>query len=197
MESDFASEWRQLKADALARRTAAGEGDCDDGDGSPSGMPAPDGGPSSASTAETPPARGPLSVPHVQDVQGHGRVAPEDVRVRAEAELRHFRRQRVRVPLDEAGGPLTVAFGGIDWICAFTDETALAAFHRARGSGEPGLPVSRVPGAYLLDEVIPAAGFPCGVAVDAAGPEVRMYPPLRGIVPDRAALDRGVAPPGL
>ncbi|MFB0626506.1 hypothetical protein [Streptomyces sp. AB3(2024)] len=35
--------------------------------------------------------------------------------------------------------------------------------------------------------------FPCGVALDAAGPDGAVFPPVRGIVPDAVALDGEVA----
>lgn len=37
--------------------------------------------------------------------------------------------------------------------------------------------------------MIPALDFPCGVALDAAGPDGIVFPPVRGLVPDGAALD--------
>ncbi|MEU9608538.1 hypothetical protein [Streptomyces sp. NPDC048057] len=109
----------------------------------------------------------------------------------ARARLTAFRSRLALVPLDEGDGLLTVSFGSLDWICAFTDEDALARFARARDEAGREWTYRKVTGALLLDEVVPAAGFPCGVALDPAGPDPVMYPPLRGIVPDRAALDRG------
>ncbi|MGW5678564.1 SseB family protein [Streptomyces sp. NPDC003860] len=109
----------------------------------------------------------------------------------AQARLGAFRSRPALVPLDDGDGLLTVSFGGLDWICAFTDEDALARFAHARDEAGREWTYRKVTGALLLDEVVPAAGFPCGVALDAAGPDPVMYPPLRGIVPDRAALDGG------
>ncbi|WP_323183408.1 SseB family protein [Streptomyces sp. NBC_00091] len=83
--------------------------------------------------------------------------------------------------------------GGLDWICAFSDEEALARFAQARGEAGRAWEFRRVRGARLLDEVVPALDFPCGVALDAAGPDGAVFPPVRGIVPDSAAVDGEVA----
>lgn len=107
----------------------------------------------------------------------------------AEARLAEFRGRVVLVPLDERGGLWTAELGGLDWLCAFSGEVALARFAEARGEAGREWPYRRVFGGRLLDEVIPALGFPCGVALDAAGPEGAVFPPLRGIVPDVAAMD--------
>ncbi|MGW7098927.1 SseB family protein [Streptomyces sp. NPDC054838] len=111
----------------------------------------------------------------------------------AEARLSDLRSRVVLVPLDAQGGLWTAELGGLDWICAFSDEEALARFAEARGETGREWPYRRVIGARLLDEVVPALDFPCGVALDAAGPVGAVYPPLRGTVPDAAALDGEVA----
>ncbi|KOU71800.1 hypothetical protein ADK61_30210 [Streptomyces sp. XY66] len=103
--------------------------------------------------------------------------------------LADFRARLVLVPLDERDGLWTAGLGGLDWICAFSDEEALARFAVARGEGDREWTYRRVVGARLLDEVVPALGFPCGVAWNAAGPDGMTFPPMRGIVPDAAALD--------
>ncbi|MEU3407438.1 SseB family protein [Streptomyces sp. NPDC006670] len=119
---------------------------------------------------------------------------PSDAaREAAEERLAEFRRGVVLVPLDERGGLWTVGLGGLDWICAFSGEETLARFAEARGEAAQEWVFRRVIGARLLDEVVPALGFPCGVALDAAGPGGAVFPPLRGIVPDAAALDGEVA----
>ncbi|MFE1553400.1 SseB family protein [Streptomyces sp. NPDC058734] len=104
-----------------------------------------------------------------------------------------FRERVVLVPLDERGGLWTAQLGGLDWICAFSGEEALARFAEARGEAGREWAFRRVAGARLLDEVIPELDFPVGVALDAAGPDRAVFPPLRGIVPDAAALDGEVA----
>ncbi|MDH6539433.1 hypothetical protein [Streptomyces sp. SPB4] len=120
--------------------------------------------------------------------------APLDgAREAAEERAADFRERVVLVPLDERGGLWTAGLGGLDWICAFSDEVALARFADARGETEREWPYRLVSGARLLDEVIPALEFPCGVALDAAGPDGVVFPPMRGIVPDAAALDGEVA----
>ncbi|MER7535317.1 SseB family protein [Streptomyces sp. NPDC097704] len=103
--------------------------------------------------------------------------------------LADFRSRVLLVPLDERDGLWTAEFGGLDWICAFSDEEALARFAEARGDEGREWPYRRVVGARLLDEVVPVLDFPCGVALNAAGPDGAVFPPVRGIVPDTAALD--------
>lgn len=103
--------------------------------------------------------------------------------------LADFRSRVVLVPLDERGGLWTAELGGLDWICAFSGLETLARFADARGEAEREWPYRRIVGERLLDEVIPALDFPCGVALDAAGPDGIVFPPVRGLVPDGAALD--------
>ncbi|WP_328739798.1 hypothetical protein OHA91_21820 [Streptomyces erythrochromogenes] len=103
--------------------------------------------------------------------------------------LTEFRSRLVLVPLDDREGLWTAELGGLDWICAFSDEAALARFGVARGEGHREWTYRRVVGARLLDDVVPALDFPCGVAWNAAGPDGMLFPPMRGIVPDAAALD--------
>ncbi|MGW8597434.1 hypothetical protein ACWGLB_00715 [Streptomyces sp. NPDC055893] len=108
-----------------------------------------------------------------------------------------LRRALVLVPVD-SGGLWTAEFGGVRWICAFTDEAALARFARAQGAagGDAGRETgeawefAELRGARLLDEIVPALGVPAGVAVDIADPDGAMaFPPVRGIVPDDVAID--------
>ncbi|NBM15347.1 hypothetical protein, partial [Streptomyces sp. GC420] len=75
-----------------------------------------------------------------------------------------LRRSVVLVPF-AGGGLWTADLGGVRWICAFTDEEALARFARARDRGdarESGRPweFAELRGARLLDEIIPAMGGP-------------------------------------
>ncbi|CAL9561413.1 hypothetical protein SUDANB145_04627 [Streptomyces sp. enrichment culture] len=100
-----------------------------------------------------------------------------------------FRRTEVLVPVVD-GSVLSAEAGGVRWLFAFTDATALDAFARARG--ETALDEVPVHGARLLDHVVPQvarAGTPVGVALDAGSPAGMVLPPVRGIVPDTAALD--------
>ncbi|GAA0466298.1 SseB family protein [Streptomyces stramineus] len=95
-----------------------------------------------------------------------------------------FRRAAVLVPLDERGGLLTVSFGGVWWVHAFTDEAALARF-----TGGAGAEYLTVLGARLLDVVVPGVGEPAGVALDVGGERPALFPPVAGIVPDAATVD--------
>ncbi|SFK92612.1 hypothetical protein SAMN05192584_110107 [Streptomyces pini] len=101
-----------------------------------------------------------------------------------------FRRTAVLVPLMD-GLLLTAVHGGIRWIHAFTDEAALARFARLKGAA-PGeeWEYAALLGARLLDVVVPSMDGPAGVAVNAADEDGSMlFPPVRGIVPDAAAVD--------
>jgi hypothetical protein len=93
------------------------------------------------------------------------------------------------VPLDTTGGLWTADFGGIAWICAFSDEPALARFAQARGEEAGEWTYRRVLGSRLLDDVVPTVASPCGVALDAGSPGGAVFPPVQGIVPDRVAVD--------
>ncbi|TVZ82696.1 hypothetical protein FB157_1245 [Streptomyces sp. BK340] len=106
------------------------------------------------------------------------------------AVLGEFRRTAVLLPVDAEETPLTADYGGIRWILAFSNESALARFAIARGEGEREWAYQRVLGARLLDAAVPAVGVPCGVALDAAsGAEGVLFPPVSGIVPDSVAVD--------
>ncbi|WP_030714115.1 hypothetical protein [Streptomyces sp. NRRL S-237] len=125
----------------------------------------------------------------VREPDEAGEVDVEAAREAVLERLADFRSRVVLVPLDDRGGLWTAELGGLDWICAFSEPATLARFADARGEAEREWPYRRIVGARLLDEVIPALDFPCGVALDAAGPDGIVFPPVRGLVPDGAALD--------
>ncbi|WP_256726013.1 hypothetical protein [Streptomyces sp. IMTB 2501] len=101
-----------------------------------------------------------------------------------------FRRTAVLVPVDEDDAPLTGDYGGIRWIYAFSNESALARFAVARGEGGREWAYQRWLGARLLDVGMPTVGVPCGVALDVGSEgEGTLFPPVRGIAPDEAAVD--------
>ncbi|WP_431783051.1 hypothetical protein [Streptomyces chumphonensis] len=108
------------------------------------------------------------------------------------AMLGEFRRTPVLLPHAEDG--LRVgAWGGFQWIYAFTGEERLARFVVARGA-RPDAPVAyrSVLGARLLDAVVPSLDAPTGVALDVDDEAASMlFPPVRGIVPEGAAVDSG------
>ncbi|MER7686660.1 hypothetical protein [Streptomyces sp. NPDC097610] len=111
--------------------------------------------------------------------------------------LGEFRRTAVLVPLGDEPGPeeerglLTADFNGIRFILAFSDEQALARYAQARREYAREWTYRTILGAKLLDVAVPAAGVPCGVALDCAdGPDGMVFPPVKGIVPDEAAVDR-------
>ncbi|MGW6463710.1 hypothetical protein [Streptomyces rubiginosohelvolus] len=111
-------------------------------------------------------------------------------------------RRALVLVLYDRGGLWTAEFGGIRWVCGFTDEAALARFAEERAVVEGAEDASRsweyaaFRGARLLDEVIPAMGVPAGVAVNVADPDGSMlFPPVVGIVPDAVAVDADVDVP--
>ncbi|MFB9392057.1 SseB family protein [Streptomyces coeruleoprunus] len=93
-----------------------------------------------------------------------------------------------------SGGPdglWTAEHGGVRWICAFSDEAALARFARARGEADRAWEYRTVLGARLLDVMVPLVDGPAGVALDAGGDDGMVFPPVEGVVPDSAAVDLG------
>lgn len=107
--------------------------------------------------------------------------------------LGEFRRTAVLVPIDEYGSLWTADQGGVRWICAFSDEEALARFAQARGDARREWSYQRILGARLLDVMVPVLGMPAGVALDAGSDEGMLFPPVAGIVPDAVAVDLGGA----
>ncbi|MEU0068913.1 hypothetical protein ABZ027_05065 [Streptomyces sp. NPDC006332] len=119
-------------------------------------------------------------------------TADDVARARREfaALLGEFRRTPVLVPLDDNEDPLVGDYRGVRWIYAFSDESALARFAIARGEGSREWAYQRVLGARLLDAGVPAAGVPCGVALDVGSEDDGvLFPPVVGIVPDAVAVD--------
>ncbi|MGW5351717.1 hypothetical protein ACWERV_14580 [Streptomyces sp. NPDC004031] len=115
-----------------------------------------------------------------------------------------FRESVLLVPMVE-GGLRTATSGGVRWVFAFSDGAELARF--ATGTGPPvgrgaAAPAGEhsdvsacgdvdyvtVHGWRLLDEVVPAAGAPAGVALDVAGRLPMLFPPVVGVVRDDAAV---------
>jgi hypothetical protein len=81
----------------------------------------------------------------------------------------------------------------VRWICAFTDEVALARFALHHGRGDQPWEYAALLGARIMDEFVPSLDEPAGLAVDVASEERSMFfPPVTGIVPDRAAVDSRV-----
>src|SRR6478752_1120979 len=105
--------------------------------------------------------------------------------------LGEFRRTAVLVPLDANGDLWSAEQGGVRWICAFSDEAALARFARARGDAAREWVYRTVLGARLLDVVVPLLPGPAGVALDAGSEGGALFPPVVGIVPDSVAVDLG------
>ncbi|MEV0774735.1 SseB family protein [Streptomyces sp. NPDC050433] len=106
--------------------------------------------------------------------------------------LGEFRRAAMLVPLDAAGDLWSADQGGVRWICAFSDEGALARFAWARGEAGREWVYRTVPGARLLDVMVPLLPGPAGVALDAGSEDGGMlFPPVVGIVPDGVAVDVG------
>ncbi|MEH0546256.1 hypothetical protein QA802_25240 [Streptomyces sp. B21-105] len=111
--------------------------------------------------------------------------------------LEEFRQTAVLVPLGDGPGPdserglLTADLNGVRFILAFSDEQALSRYALARGEYHREWAYQTILGARLLDVAVPAAGVPCGVALDCAdGPDGAVFPPVVGVVPDEVAVDR-------
>ncbi|MFE7585615.1 SseB family protein [Streptomyces gardneri] len=105
--------------------------------------------------------------------------------------LGEFRRTAALVPFDEAGSLWTADFNGVRWICAFSDDEALARFAVARGDAAREWTYRTVLGARLLDVMVPMLPGPGGVALDAGSADGMVFPPVAGIVPDAVAVDIG------
>lgn len=105
--------------------------------------------------------------------------------------LGEFRRAAVLVPFDEHGSLWTADQNGVRWICAFSDEEALARFALAQGDGAREWTYRTVLGARLLDVMVPMLPGPAGVALDAGSADGVLFPPVAGIVPDHVAVDLG------
>ncbi|MGW6455934.1 SseB family protein [Streptomyces sp. NPDC055078] len=103
--------------------------------------------------------------------------------------LGEFRRTAVLVPFDPYGSLWTADQGGVRWICAFSDEQALARFAYAQEDADREWTYRTILGARLLDVMVPALGRPAGVALDAGSADGTLFPPVAGIVPDAAAVD--------
>ncbi|WP_370413704.1 SseB family protein [Streptomyces fradiae] len=137
------------------------------------------------------------SVPATPDVAVHiaPTAAPTDEEASARREfarlLGEFRRTAVLVPFDEFGSLWTSDFGGVRWICAFSDEEALARFAVARKEAGREWAYRTVLGARLLDVMVPMLPGPGGVALDAGSADGVVFPPVAGVVPDEVAVDLG------
>ncbi|MFF4230980.1 SseB family protein [Streptomyces sp. NPDC001820] len=105
--------------------------------------------------------------------------------------LGEFRRTAVLVPFDAYGSLWTADQNGVRWICAFSDEEALARFAQAQGDSRREWTYRSILGARLLDVMVPMLPMPAGVALDAGSDEGMLFPPVEGIVPDSAAVDLG------
>ncbi|MFD5113192.1 SseB family protein [Streptomyces sp. NPDC058391] len=105
--------------------------------------------------------------------------------------LGEFRRTAVLVPLDADGDLWSAEQNGVRWICAFSDEEALARFAEARGDAEREWAYQTVLGARLLDVLVPLLPGPAGVALDAGSADGMLFPPVAGIVPDAVAVNLG------
>ncbi|MEU4585781.1 hypothetical protein AB0F92_27445 [Kitasatospora aureofaciens] len=103
--------------------------------------------------------------------------------------LAQFRLSAVLVPLWGDDAVWTGDEGGLRWIFAFSSEEELAAFVQSKDLPLDGFPYMTVLGSRLLDVAVPGLGVPGGIALDVAGKEPMLFPPVRGIVPDEVALD--------
>ncbi|MFD3706269.1 hypothetical protein ACFWUP_24270 [Nocardia sp. NPDC058658] len=82
------------------------------------------------------------------------------------------------VPLVDGGRISTHAFGGVDWICAFTEIEEYIRWISARGAADSGseYPYHSMYGWRLVDCAAGCAN-PTGTAVDIIGSEPMAFPP--------------------
>ncbi|GGW01836.1 SseB family protein [Streptomyces narbonensis] len=139
-----------------------------------------------ATRALTQPEAGPESGPEAGDEVAAARR--EFARL-----LGEFRRTAVLVPFDDSESLWTADFNGVRWICAFSDEEALARFAVARGDAAREWTYRTILGARLLDVMVPMLPGPGGVALDAGSADGTLFPPVAGIVPAEVAVDLGLA----
>ncbi|MCX4511491.1 SseB family protein [Streptomyces sp. NBC_01619] len=144
--------------------------------------PTPDAG--QAPSASAPPVTSTSRVQTADD-------APAAARRGFARLLGEFRRTAVLVPLDAYGSLWTADQGGVRWICAFSDEEALARFAQVQGNTRREWKYRTILGARLLDVMVPMLAGPGGVALDAGSDDGMLFPPVEGIVPDAAAVDLG------
>ncbi|MEW1868921.1 SseB family protein [Streptomyces caelestis] len=103
-----------------------------------------------------------------------------------------MRRSVLLVPA-VGGGLWSARSGGVRWVCAFTDEVALARFALLHGPGDRPMDYAALLGARIVDEIVPGLDEPAGLAVDIATEDGAMFfPPVTGVVPDTAAVDAEV-----
>ncbi|MEU0274125.1 SseB family protein [Streptomyces sp. NPDC006307] len=143
--------------------------------------------------------RPPSKLADLVDLPAASEPAPAgDLLAKAAAARRHFarllgefRRTAVLVPFDEHDSLWTAEQNGVRWICAFSDEEALARFAQARGAAQQEWTYQTILGARLLDVMVPMLPGPAGVALDAGSDDGVLFPPVHGIVPDSVAIDLG------
>ncbi|MGW0177284.1 SseB family protein [Rhodococcus sp. NPDC003322] len=82
----------------------------------------------------------------------------------------------VLLPVTDDDRILISTVRGVDWLCAFTDESEHAAYLHARG-GAASARYRALFGRRLLDEILPALPRPTGVVIDAAGAAPMAFPP--------------------
>ncbi|MFE7597492.1 SseB family protein [Streptomyces sp. NPDC057494] len=140
-------------------------------------------GPGEKAIPEEPPAPG---SPRADLADGISEARREFARL-----LGEFRRTAVLVPYDEQDSLWTADFNGVRWICAFSDEEALARFAAARSEAGQEWTYRTILGARLLDVMVPMLPGPGGVALDAGSTDGTLFPPVAGIVPDAVAVDLG------
>ncbi|MGW2088191.1 SseB family protein [Streptomyces sp. NPDC001880] len=105
--------------------------------------------------------------------------------------LGEFRRTAVLVPFDASGSLWSADRNGVRWICAFSDEEALARFAYAQGDAGREWTYRTILGARLLDVMVPMLPGPAGVALDAGSEDGMLFPPVAGVVPEAVAVDLG------
>lgn len=89
------------------------------------------------------------------------------------------------VPLDVDGNIFTWVWGGLPWLTVFTDVGRCATFAEAAGRDLDAIEICGLRGAVVLDELLDKAPTATGLVVDAASPNVMVFPPVECLTPHR------------
>lgn len=89
------------------------------------------------------------------------------------------------VPLDVDGNVFTWVWSDLPWLTVFTDAQRCATFAEAAGRDLAAIEICVIQGAVVLDELLDKAPMVTGLVVDAASPDVMVFPPVRTLTAHR------------
>jgi hypothetical protein len=93
-----------------------------------------------------------------------------------------LRQEVLFLPISDADEVLVGDAQGLGWVYAFTSLAELTRFARARDAGDQSWPYVSMRGAMVLNHILANAPRPCGVAIDVAGAQPMLLPPVSGVV---------------